>query len=33
MRDFLEAIDNDPGLETTFIGTSSEGISLSIVKK
>jgi caffeoyl-CoA O-methyltransferase len=33
MRDFLEAIENDPGLETTFIGTSSEGISLSIVKK
>jgi len=33
MRDFLEAIENDPGLETTFIETSSEGISLSIVKK
>jgi predicted O-methyltransferase YrrM len=33
MRDFLEAIENDPGLETTFIEASSEGISLSIVKK
>lgn len=33
MRDFLEAIENDPGLETTYIEESSEGISLSIVKK
>jgi predicted O-methyltransferase YrrM len=32
MRDFLEAIENDPGLETSFIETSSEGISLSTVK-
>jgi predicted O-methyltransferase YrrM len=33
MRDFLEAIENDPGLETTYIEVSPEGISLSIVKK
>jgi len=33
MRDFLEAIENDQGLETTYIEVSSEGISLSIVKK
>ena len=33
MRDFLEAIENDPGLETTYIEASPEGISLSIVKK
>ncbi len=33
MRDFLEAIENDPGLDTTYIEVSGEGISLSIVKK
>jgi predicted O-methyltransferase YrrM len=32
MRDFLEAIRNDPGLETTFQELSAEGMSVSIVR-
>ena len=32
MRDFLEAIQHDAGLETTFHEPSTEGISMSIVK-
>ena len=32
MRDFLEAIDNDPNLETSIHPLSGQGISVSIVK-
>ncbi|MGB6121127.1 MAG: class I SAM-dependent methyltransferase [Bacteroidota bacterium] len=33
MGEFLDAIRNDPGLETTFHTPSSEGISLSVVRE
>ncbi len=33
MKEFLEAIQNDPGLETTFHEISAEGFSLSIKRK
>jgi predicted O-methyltransferase YrrM len=33
MQEFLEAIRNDPTLETTFHGISAEGFSLSIKRK
>lgn len=33
MRDFLDAIENDPGLETTIYETSRAGVSVSIVRK
>ena len=33
MRDFLDAIKNDPHLETTFNELSAEGMSISIVQK
>lgn len=33
MKDYIEAIQNDPGLETTFHELSAEGFSLSIVRK
>jgi caffeoyl-CoA O-methyltransferase len=33
MQEFLDAIKNDPGLETTFNEISAEGMSISIVKK
>ena len=32
MRDYLAAIQNDPGLETTFEALSAEGMSVSIVR-
>jgi predicted O-methyltransferase YrrM len=32
MRDYLAAIQNDPGLETTFAELSAEGMSISIVR-
>jgi len=32
MRDYLAAIQNDPGLETTFAELSAEGMSVSIVR-
>jgi caffeoyl-CoA O-methyltransferase len=32
MKDYLDAIKNDPGLETTFNEISAEGMSISIVK-
>lgn len=32
MRDFLDAIQNDPGLETTIHPVSGQGISVSIVR-
>jgi predicted O-methyltransferase YrrM len=33
MRDFLEAIESDPGLDTEIVESSTEGISVSIVKE
>lgn len=33
MKDYLQVIKNDPGLETTFNEISAEGMSVSIVKK
>jgi hypothetical protein len=33
MQEFLDAIKNDSGLETTFNELSGEGMSISIVKK
>ena len=33
MQDFLNAIKNDPGLETEIINSSPSGVSISIVKK
>ena len=33
MRDFLETIESDPGLETTIHEPSTEGISVSIVRR
>ncbi len=33
MSDFLDAIENDPGLETTIFETSRAGVSVSIVRK
>lgn len=33
MQEFLEAIQNDPGLETTFYEISAEGFSVSIKRK
>jgi predicted O-methyltransferase YrrM len=33
MKDYIEAIQNDPGLETTFHELSAEGFSLSIIRK
>jgi len=33
MRDFLDAIENDPGLETTIYETSRAGVSVSIVRQ
>jgi len=33
MKDFIEVIQNDPGLETTFHEISAEGFSLSMVRK
>jgi predicted O-methyltransferase YrrM len=33
MQDFLQAIKEDPGLETTFNELSAEGMSISIVRK
>jgi len=33
MRDFLNAIKNDPHLETTFNEISAEGMSISIVRE
>jgi len=33
MREFLDAIKNDPNLETTFNEISGEGMSISIVRK
>jgi predicted O-methyltransferase YrrM len=32
MKDFLDTITNDPGLETTFNEISAEGMSISLVK-
>jgi len=32
-REFLEAIKNDPHLETTFNEINAEGMSISIVRK
>jgi len=33
MKEFLEIIKKDPGLETTFNELSDEGMSVSIVRK
>ena len=33
MQDYIEAIQNDPGLETTFHELSAEGFSLSLIRK
>ncbi len=33
MQDYLAAIKTDPSLETTFNGTSAEGMSLSLVRR
>jgi hypothetical protein len=32
MQDYLAAIQNDPGLETTFAELSAEGMCVSIVR-
>jgi len=32
MQDYLAAVRNDPGLETTFHELSAEGLSVSVVR-